>query len=401
MFPRSRCHEDICEIYNFRRVANFSRVGMSAFAVTCFDQLLSEVVDRPSSEVVGLFAGALSFNVPDPLVVTGKIRNGFRDRHDTNFSFPALGLLKISQGEVLNTGVVLDPNSGTFIASSQQFDAAQIQNFSYTPKSRHSVRLDHVVPLLRPGDQIYGHWLVDILPRVWLTLGCVDIRKLKFLVKHNVPAYALKLMELLGIPSKNIYRWKPENNTEALSASNIYLPSNLRYQQFVHPLFASFADYLKTKVLGVPFEQAEPSRKLFISRKGWRDKQNNHVRSLLNAEEVEKFFVDRDFEVFFPENHSLAEQARIFAGASVIVGEEGSGLHNSLFMAPGTTVVCLRGEKNHSMIQSTMCRAQGQYIAHIFGEIDDEEDRNRQSSFRIELDAVEKAYTALVASSVV
>ena len=54
-------------------------------------------------------------------------------------------------------------------------------------------------------------------------------------------------------------------------------------------------------------------------------------RPCRNTLEVEEFFASRGFRILHPENHTLKEQANIFACAEVIAGFGGSGLFNVLF----------------------------------------------------------------------
>ncbi len=37
----------------------------------------------------------------------------------------------------------------------------------------------------------------------------------------------------------------------------------------------------------------------------------------------------------------MQAQAQLFSEAAIVIGEDGSGLHNTIFSAPGTRVICL------------------------------------------------------------
>jgi capsular polysaccharide biosynthesis protein len=71
---------------------------------------------------------------------------------------------------------------------------------------------------------------------------------------------------------------------------------------------------------------AEPSshERIFVSR----GDSFSHRRGCLNRDEVEALFADRGFHVFYPEEHSLEEQAALFAGARVVAGFGGSAMGN-------------------------------------------------------------------------
>ena len=64
--------------------------------------------------------------------------------------------------------------------------------------------------------------------------------------------------------------------------------------------------------------------RIFVSRGATLDRR----RGCRNQEDVERFFADRGFHVFYPEELSLPEQARLFAGARVVAGFAGSAMFN-------------------------------------------------------------------------
>ena len=74
------------------------------------------------------------------------------------------------------------------------------------------------------------------------------------------------------------------------------------------------------------------------------------------------------FVVVHPETLPLADQLGLFAGAGCIVGEYGSGLHGSMFAAPGTLVCALRANAIHpGFLQSGLCQVMDQKVGYVFG----------------------------------
>jgi capsular polysaccharide biosynthesis protein len=71
---------------------------------------------------------------------------------------------------------------------------------------------------------------------------------------------------------------------------------------------------------------AEPARRLFVSRSG-----GFANRACRNQTDVEQYFAAQGFSVFYPEQHTLAEQAGIFGQAEVIAGFAGSAMFNLMF----------------------------------------------------------------------
>ncbi len=136
------------------------------------------------------------------------------------------------------------------------------------------------------------------------------------------------------------------------SASSIcacFPPQTVRF--FVHnlivPLIAKRGRRYSSEVLAKTFDwlgesaRESPPVKLLVGR---RKKSNCD-----NFDELCERLVPRGFEVIFPEDYSYEEQFGKFRSAEVIVGEDGSALHNAGVSRPGThLVIYSRGEKVNS-----------------------------------------------------
>ena len=78
-----------------------------------------------------------------------------------------------------------------------------------------------------------------------------------------------------------------------------------------------------------------PTRSLYISRAGLGP---DHDRRIVNESEVEALLAARGFEIIYPQDHSFAAQATMFAGARHIIAPFGAALANCIFCSPGTKV---------------------------------------------------------------
>jgi hypothetical protein len=86
-------------------------------------------------------------------------------------------------------------------------------------------------------------------------------------------------------------------------------------------------------------EDTVPNKKVFLSRKNDRFKDNAGHRHIYE-EDAEEFFRSIGFEVVNAESfESLEEQIRFFDKVNVFAGYAGSGLTSSMFMKPGQTVL--------------------------------------------------------------
>jgi capsular polysaccharide biosynthesis protein len=80
----------------------------------------------------------------------------------------------------------------------------------------------------------------------------------------------------------------------------------------------------------------ESPRRIFVSRRPGLARRPCH-----NTPEVEAYFESHGFVTVFPEEFSLAEQARLFSGAQVVAGFGGSGMFNVMHARRMRTLVVL------------------------------------------------------------
>ena len=82
-----------------------------------------------------------------------------------------------------------------------------------------------------------------------------------------------------------------------------------------------------------------PEGPVFLSRSKWANLNDGRV---LEADaELERRLARRGVRVVSPELLPLAEQLRLMASASAVIGVEGSHLHLAAFASPGTTVISI------------------------------------------------------------
>ncbi|SDY70640.1 DUF563 domain-containing protein [Nitrosomonas sp. Nm33] len=262
---------------------------------------------------------------------------------------------------------------------------------------RQTVRIESACILMRPGDHIFGHWLVDILPRLWLLSQLRDLSKTVFVLRQGTPSFALEMMRLAGVPDKNLIFFNPYR--ENLSLDRAIYVSNLRANQTVHPILSDFGDWWAQRLLaqlscGLP-QIAGDRRRILVSRRAWQKPMEHRI--CINATEVENYIARAiGGVVLHPQSFSLPEQIALFLDAEVLIGEEGSGLHNSIFAQPGGHVMTLRGPMNHSLIQSGLCRARNQTLHAVFGETKPGDGAGRESNFSISAAQIDQLIADLV-----
>ena len=218
-----------------------------------------------------------------------------------------------------------------------------------------------------PGHGVYGHWLSDFLPKLYLLHASgYDIRRIRFLLSSDTPEFGRTWLALAGVPPEHIVSFDPA--ADLVSVEELLVPTIVHNGVRVSVLFREAARFLKSQVeagLGESL-RLTPSRNLFVSRA-----RASQSRPLLNREKIEAIAAASRLEIVHPEGLSLADQIRLFASAKAVVGEYGSALHTSMFSEAGTAVCNLRGSLPHpGFIQSGLGHVLNQPTGYVFGETD-------------------------------
>ncbi|WP_415488882.1 glycosyltransferase family 61 protein [Acetobacter sp.] len=226
---------------------------------------------------------------------------------------------------------------------------------------------ESVVLLCGPAFNMYGHWLVDFLPRLGLLAAAgMAIDQQKYLLPQQLPAFAHTWLELLGIPAENILTYDIERDRCFLKEAII--PSNLRGHMRINTLARDIYAMFTRRVVG-----NRPPRRtdvLYVSRSNW----GNDSRSMTNGVEIEERMKAAGCRVVYPETLSIPEQVELFYDARALIGEYGSGLHASVFAPAKTPVIAFHAAEIHpAFLQSGLCEACGQDCAYIFGALTGEQ----------------------------
>lgn len=132
-----------------------------------------------------------------PLFVSGSAAQEFAEQHRQSFTNAAPALYAITDAQVHGVGCVSWdecvvggagwPGLSTLTqAGPRLFGQSAAEYFQKTARTTKRRRVDDVAVLLaRPGDNIYGHWLIDILPIVWLATRS-GLRP-KFILREGTP----------------------------------------------------------------------------------------------------------------------------------------------------------------------------------------------------------------------
>jgi capsular polysaccharide biosynthesis protein len=170
----------------------------------------------------------------------------------------------------------------------------------------------------------FGHALTEQVSRLWAWKQAKamypDIRVLLSLNRgREVADWELTLLEAGGVDRSDVEVIGRATKVERLlSATPMFsMPA------YVHPRIIETWDSVGAALRARAPERTYPSR-IFCSRRHDR-------RGCTNRDEVEALFAAHSFEVVFPEDLPLPDQAALFEHADVIGGFAGSGMFTSMF----------------------------------------------------------------------
>lgn len=193
-----------------------------------------------------------------------------------------------------------------------------------------SVTLDTVAPLV-PRYPNYYHWMVETVPKIRYLRAFESATQeaVTVLVPDNAPSFIEETLRLLGWPLSRI-RYTTKSN---YNIQNLIIPSYPKRH-------ASDFEWIRQEFIEAISSELEPidESNVYVSR------SNAIERRVLNEDEVMDVLSDHRFTRYCLENHSLAENVRLFNQADIVVGPHGAGLTDIIF-AEDCTLLELFGDK--------------------------------------------------------
>ena len=256
----------------------------------------------------------------------------------------------------------------------------------------HVISLDVPVATVVNPSFVYGHVLLEMLPRVYL-LGLARALGLTFplALPSTAPDWFHGLLRLY-VPPTDVVSFDPA--AERVTGPSVVAPSMMHFDYIFHPAFMVMAADVKARA-GVDVTAPPSGRRLYLSRRRFRETSWTW-HGVENEHEIEALLRDEHgFEVLYPEEMSLAEQLSAYHGAAMLVGESGSQMHNSLFAPRGAAVVVMN-ENNE--IQRMICEFMGQPFVVVppeDGILRRYETHPYEGHFRVDAEAVVRAVVGL------
>ncbi len=217
-----------------------------------------------------------------------------------------------------------------------------------------------------PGQDIYGHWIIDIIPRLYFL--SLDVEDKIPIIFDSLPVWAKFFLDAFSIDQSRII----DNPNVFFKISHAIIPTSCKSGYRIGPKAAKSAwDVVNNYYdFHFPSEKLPPTRKIFLSRSEWSASDRNFT----NRDDMERIALENGYEIIHPQTLSIAEQIGIMREAKIVVGEDGSALHNVVFGQSGLRLGVISLANRDNLWHLGICQIMSHRISYCFanegGEVD-------------------------------
>jgi hypothetical protein len=217
-------------------------------------------------------------------------------------------------------------SDGRLIGGAALATSEDVAALRFGAAARHGDVFHETAVLLgQPGDHVFGHQLLDLVPRV-ITARRILPPTVPFLVGAEALSSFHRMLDDLGLADA-ILLPLPGEVEEMCRVGELFVVVGARQDARLDP--ERFAE-LQERAWQWSGGQADAGEHLFLSR-SLLPLQQLANRPLVNRAEVEDAFEAAGFVRLFPEQLPLRAAVRRVKGAATLAGEDGSALHNVLW----------------------------------------------------------------------
>ncbi len=240
--------------------------------------------------------------------------------------------------------------------------------------------------VLGTNGRTYGHFLIETMARAYVMQSLLRpaLPPFRILVERTVSPWALGMLhDAFGVTQERIIFY--DANAENILLREALFPTLAITSDHLHPINNLMVGDLIGALGGGGLELPRlfVSRLLIDRRAGRGGCENEAQLAAVAAHEY-------GFAVVAPETLPWKEQIRMFANAKVVLGEFGSGMHNTLFGQRGQRVGVIHLE---NMVQSSISSLRQQNMAYL------RVDRETNGTFLLNLDHFRRFLDVLVANA--
>ena len=325
------------------------------------------------------------------LINAGESEAWYRHVHGLTADIPALGVAVLDNvtlsgpGYLFRDGAMLGDGSEPYQVARRFAEAEQLPAETLMRRERQVVVIDPVLLICGPGHAMWGHWLLDFLPRLAVAqagLGEMFTRCVIPVPTDTPPWVDALLAQAFGLKRERLLRY--DRRRETLLCRRACVPSHAHHNYFLHSFMADFYRRMALPVADMP-------RKLFVTRRPFTQAHLSAPHRCAQDEVFETLAMARGFTVVAPETLDFATQWAMFSQAEAIAGISGSGMHNALFAPQGAVVGQLGMPNAHQSRIATVC---GQSVAYVFPDAT-ETDEHGAATMQVAAEQLDLLFDAL------
>ena len=233
----------------------------------------------------------------------------------------------------------------------------------YVLPDRDRVALPPGLLLAQPALWVYGHWLLDMLPRLYTARAVLAGTNLP-VYHYNIPDYAAPFLEWAGIPAERLIRLDP---TIVYESEQLLVPAPVRrgYAVNMERLGEALHSF-RVACLSQPLaDDAGAPDLIYLSRAEWLHPLADRTRYYANLPHAEQVLDSLGFVTVCPEQHSPAALQHMLRRARIVVGVDGSGLHNSFLAASSCRVVVICRTMRQNFWHGAFAACMGQQLTFV------------------------------------
>lgn len=181
--------------------------------------------------------------------------------------------------------------------------------------------------LRKRGEHNYGHWMVELLPKLWLAEEYLPLCSL--VVPRVSGNFARVLRDSVALSTSFQPLFYEMDAAEVLFFKELVLVDGLTdHGVYMSPLVFSRTEDLRARIPGTQV------RRLYLTRRG-------RSRTVRNEDALMAFLQTQGFLCVDPAELTFAEQVKLFRNADCVVGVMGAAMTNIMFCGKGTKVITL------------------------------------------------------------
>lgn len=181
--------------------------------------------------------------------------------------------------------------------------------------------------LRKRGEQNYGHWMVELLPRLWLAEEHLPLCSL--VVPRVTGNFARVLRDSVAFSTAFLPLYHDMGVQDVSFFRELVVVDGLtNHGVYMSPLVFSRTQNMVDRVPGAQ------TCKLYLTRK-------NRARTIRNEDSLMAFLQEQGFLCVDPAELTLLEQIRLFKHADCVVGVMGAAMTNIMFCRAGTRIINL------------------------------------------------------------